>query len=238
MPAKSDPKSKPTSGRLSLGRLLAALALVSLAAVAAVHGQSAAAAAPESASGGMLAEAATGEVPVPETPAGVLDIVAIQPFSLRTAYIHNWLASRPEVSSGLLVVLKVDPRYVHPRDAAEPVLYAGDRTIERLNQGERSGYVVGIVPGDATLATALVFFGSPELPEGVTAETLAEQRELAARAGIKPFTAEQIERVLREGVHAEGLADLLAGPAADLVMKYSPDEKKLAEDWRKIAGSR
>ncbi len=187
----------------------------------------------------MLGEAlAGGDHALPDTPSAVLGVVAIQPFSLRTAFLYNWLASQPEVSSGLLVVLQVDPRYVHPTDAAEPVLYAGDRTVKRLNQGERSGYVLGIVPGTATLATALVFFGTPELPERVTDEILAQQQELARRAGIKPFTAEQLERARREAAYADDLTDLLAGPAADLLLKYSPDERKLAEEWRLSADSR
>lgn len=176
---------------------------------------------------------------LPVTPAAVLDIVEIQPFRLRQSYQHDWLASRPVVSSGLLVVLQVDPSYVLPRNSAEPVLYAGDQTIQRLNQGHASGYVIGIVPGDTHLESAPVWFGQPELPERVTGEILAAQKALADRAGIEPFSAEQIERAWRENVEVEDLTALLRGPAADLVLKYSPDERDLAETWRlPSAGSR
>lgn len=212
MLAKSPPTPQPTPARL--GRWLGALAL-SLVAVSAAHAQ----------------------VPLPPTPAGVVGVVAIQPFSLQTAYLYDWLAGRPEVRSGLLLVLEVDPRYVHARDAAEPVLYAGDVTVQRLNQGERSRFVVGIVPGKATLATVPVFFGRPELPERVTPGIAAAEGELAERAGIRAFTAEEIERALLAPVSAGDLGALLRGPAADLVLRYSPDERELAEDWRQGAGS-
>lgn len=235
MPAKSHPTFQPTTASPRRSRWLSALGLISLAAVSAAHGQ-AAPGAPSAHS--VLGEALAGDDHrVPDTPAAVTDVVAIQPFSLRTAFRYNWLASQPEVSSGLLVVLQVDPRYVHPTDAAEPVLYAGDRTVKRLNQGERSGFVVGIVPGEAGLETALVFFGTPELPERVTGEILAQQRELALAAGIKPFTAEQLESARLEAAYADDLTKLLAGPAADLLLKYSPDERKLAEEWRLSADS-
>ena len=166
------------------------------------------------------------------TPAAAIDIVEIQPFRLKEGYQYDWLESRPIVSDGLLVVLKVDPSLVVPRNAAEPVLYAGDRTVQRLNQGDGSGFVVGIIPGDVDLAAEPIWFGHPELPERVTPEAIKEQRSLADSAGIKAFDPEKVKSALRDVIEAENLAELLRGPAADLVLKYSPDEKELAETWR------
>lgn len=214
MPVRNDSHSKLTSRGL---RWLSALGLV-LFGAAAAHGQTA---------------------PVPKTPAAALEVIEIHPFKLREGYRSDWLASRPSVSDGLLVVLKVGPEYVVPRNAAEPVLYAGDVTVQRLSQGDRSGYVIGIVPGKVSLENALVFFGRPELPERVDAEIVAREREIALASGIKPFTREQVERALGEEVNVHDLSALLRGPAADLVTKYSPDEKDLAETWRlPSAGSR
>lgn len=214
MPVRNDSRTIFPSRSL---RWLCALGLV-LFVAAAAHGQTA---------------------PVPKTPASALDVIEIHPFKLREGYRYDWLASRPSVSEGLLVVLKVGPEYVVPRNAAEPVLYAGDLTVQRLSQGDRSGYVVGIVPGKVSLENALVFFGRPELPERVDAEIVAREREIALASGIKPFTREQIERALRDEVNAENLSALLRGKAGDLVTKYSPDEKDLAETWRlPSAGSR
>lgn len=165
-------------------------------------------------------------------PVAVIDILEIQPFGLKEAYQYDWLQDRPLVSDGLLVVLKVDPSQVVPRNAAEPVLYAGDRTVQRLNQGDRSGYVVAIIPGDLDLASEPIWFGRPELPERVTPEVIKEERDLADSAGIKAFGADKIQGALRGAIAVEDLATLLRGPAADLVLKYSPDEKDLAATWR------
>lgn len=169
---------------------------------------------------------------LPATPAPVLDILEIQPFRLEVGYTHGWLQSRPFVSDGLLVVLRVDPSYVIPRNTAEPVLFAGDRTVQRLNQGNGSGYVIGIIPGELDLASEPIWFGRPQLPERVTAEIIKEERALADSAGIKPFSPEKITGVLRDPIEVEDLAALLRGPAADLVLNFSPDEKHLAETWR------
>lgn len=165
-------------------------------------------------------------------PAAVIDILEIQPFKLREGYQYDWLQSRPVVSDGLLVVLKVDPSQVVPRNAAELVLYAGDRTVQRLNQGDRSGYVIAIIPGDLDLASEPIWFGRPELPERVTPDVIREERKLADSAGIKAFGADKVKGALRDAIEVEDLAALLRGPAADLVLKYSPDEKDLAETWR------
>jgi hypothetical protein len=229
MPAKSNPILKPTSRRLKLIKWLGTLGFLSLAAVSAGHGQNATAAKPEAVPGDALSGAAVGKA---SGPSAALAIVEIYPFNLGTGYRYNWLASQPDVTSGLLVVLKVDPEYVVPQNAAEPVLYAGDRTVQRLNQGDRSGYVIGIIPGEVDLATAPIWFGRPELPERVTPEIIAEERALAERAGIGAFSPDEIERALRGALEAEDLSELLRGPVADLVLKYSPDEKGLAETWR------
>jgi hypothetical protein len=215
MPANSNPVRKPTSRRLGLFRWLGALWFSALA-VPAGFGQNAPAAKPQ---------------PVP-TPAAVLDILEIQPFRLRVGYRYGWLESRPFVSDGLLVVLRVDPRHVVPRDAAEPVLYAGDGTVQRLSQGQGSGYVIGIIPGGIDLTSEPIWFGRPQLPERVTPEVIKEQRTLAESAGIKAFGPDKIKGALRGAIEAEDLAALLRGPAADLVLKYSPDEKHLADTWR------
>jgi hypothetical protein len=201
MPAKSN-----------LPLLLGALWFSSFAAVLACYGQTAPAATPRAVPRDAVSDAAIEPGPVPPTPAAVIDIVEIQPFRLKTGYRYDWLQNRPLVSTGLLVVLKVDPRYVFPRDTAEPVLYAGDRTVQRLNQGHRSEHVIGIIPGEIDLASAPIWFGRPELPERVTPQSIRAERALADRAGIKAFSRDKIKGATRKAVEAEDLAALLAGP--------------------------
>jgi hypothetical protein len=165
------------------------------------------------------------------TPAPVADVVLIQPFTLKESYRHDWRAERPLVSSGTLVVFKVNPDYVFPRNAAEFVLYAGYQTAQRLNYGNESGYVIAIIPGDIDLAREPVWFGDRQLPEWVDAKTIEAQRAKADRAGIKPFDAEKVRSVTRERVGSSDLASLLREQVAELVLKYSPQEKALAEAW-------
>jgi hypothetical protein len=166
------------------------------------------------------------------TPAAVSDVVSISPFTLEEGYRYNWRQERPFIKSGLLVVFKVNPDYVYPRNAAEPVLYAGNQTVQRLNQGNESGYVVAIIPGAVDLAREPVWFGTPELPEVVNAQTIEMERAKAEKAGIKPFDAEQIENVTGDRISASDLAALLREQVAELLVKFSPQEKALAETWR------
>ena len=169
---------------------------------------------------------------VPATPAPIKDIIAERPFTLETSYPYTWSKERIMVSAGVLVVLEVDPAYVVPRDTLEPVLYAGNVPVQRLNHGNVSGRVIGIVPGNIDLASALIWFGSPELPERVTASTVKSERALAERAGIRAFTQARIAGVGRPPVAAKDLAALLRDVGAELVLEYSPQEKELAESWR------
>jgi hypothetical protein len=231
MPLSSNPVPKTTSRRPELFRLLGALWISALA-VPVCFGQNATAAKPQGVPADVRSAATAEDRHLPATPAAVLDILVIQPFRLREGYQFDWLQSRPFVSDGLLVVLKVDPKHVLPRDAAEPVLYAGDRTVQRLNHGNGSGYVIGIIPGDIDLAAEPIWFGRPGLPGRVTPEVLREERALADSAGIKPFSPDKIAAARLEAIEAEDLAALLRGPAADLVLKFAPDEKHLAETWR------
>ncbi|MEO1087127.1 MAG: hypothetical protein AAFY88_23065, partial [Acidobacteriota bacterium] len=85
-------------------------------------------------------------------PKSVLDVVHVQPFELERSFDFAWRREQPKVRSGLLVVLRVDRGLVTPRNALEPVLYAGDQTVQRLNQGHESGIVVGIIPGQPDLS--------------------------------------------------------------------------------------
>lgn len=231
MPANSNGVPKPTSRRLELFTWLAAFWLIALV-VPACLGQNAAAAKPQAVPADAPSQEAVAKLRMLPTPSGVYDILEIHPFRLKMGYHHDWLESRPFVSEGLLVVLRVDPSLVVPRNTAEPVLYAGDRTVQRLNKGNVSGFVIGIIPGNIDLATAPIWFGRPELPERVTPDVIVAERSLADSVAIKPFSPEKIAAAQRDPIIAGDLASLLRGPAADLVLKYSPDEKDLAETWR------
>jgi hypothetical protein len=112
------------------------------------------------------------------------------------------------------------------------VLYAGNQTAQRLNQGNESGFVIAIIPGEIDLAREPAWFGGRQLPEWVNADSIKAERAKAEQAGIRPFDAEKIRSVTRERLEAGDLAALLREHGAELLLKYSPQEKALAETWR------
>ena len=170
--------------------------------------------------------------PIATTPAAVNDLVLARPFTLANGYRHDWSKDRPMVRSGTLVVLKVDPNLVIPRSSGEPVLYAGNQTAQRLNHGHKSGHVIAIIPGKIDLTKVPIWFGRPELPERVTAQTIRSERALADAAKIRPFAAKKVKTVTKGRLQASDLSLLLRDHVANLVLEYSPQEKNLAETWR------
>jgi hypothetical protein len=172
------------------------------------------------------------EVPaVPATPAAVTELVSAQPFTLQTPAKHLWRAENVTYSSGYLLVLKVDPALVFPRQTAEPVLFVGHQTAERVNFGHESGHVIAIVPGVIDdpkhpdyidLGKTLIWFGTPQLPEQVDADVIKQELALAKRAGIKPLLTPRQSQKVKVSDKAE-----LYGSAAALIQRYSPQEQEL-----------
>ncbi len=173
------------------------------------------------------AVASAGVPPVPATPAGVEDVVYAAPFVLEQGYVSDWRLERPLVTRGHLVVLRVAPDLVYPRQTAEPILYAGEQTVERLNVGYPSGYVVAIVPGTADLARVPIWFGTPGLPESVDAGTVRAERSRAEASGIAPVPPDRIRSVLRKPLAVADKSALLREAGA-LVQLYAPDESERA----------
>lgn len=173
------------------------------------------------------AVASAGVPPVPATPASVDDVVYAAPFVLEQGYVSDWRLERPMVTRGHLVVFRVAPDLVYPRQTAEPVLYAGDQTVERLNVGYPSGYVVAIVPGTADLAQVPIWFGTPRLPESVDAGTVRAERSRAEAAGIAPVPPDRIRSVLRKPLALADKSALLREAGA-LVQLYASDEAERA----------
>jgi hypothetical protein len=173
-----------------------------------------------------------GEVSTPSTPAAVKGILSARRFTLETPYHYTWTKEPRMVSTGVLVVLEVDPAYVVPRDTLEPVLYAGNVAVHRLNHGHPSGRVIGIIPGDIDLAAAPIWFGSAELPERLTQAMIETEHARAEKAGVRAFPQARIASIERPAVIAKDLAELLRNVAAELVYQYSPQEKDLADSWR------
>ena len=171
--------------------------------------------------------------PLPSTPAGV-DLVYAEPFILQQGYQSNWSKENPTVTSGYLIVVRVDHDLVFPRQVAEPVLYAGNQTAERINVGYISGHVVGIVTGPLDPARDPIWFGTPQLPEQVSSNTVQSERQRAVAAGIRATSPAFLRSALRSEIVLADRAALLRH-AADLIRQYSPDEGELADNLTPVS---
>jgi hypothetical protein len=173
--------------------------------------------------------------PIPNTPAAVDQVVYARPFTLNDGFRYDWCNQPFQVTKGTILVLKVNPNLVVPRQIGQPVLYVGNQAAMRLNQGDQSGYVVAVVPGDVDLTKDLVWFGTPEVPERINAARAQAERQQAEKAGIKPFSPEQAKAATAAGgglIKAQDMSALLRDTIGGLVERYSPQEKNLAETWR------
>jgi hypothetical protein len=179
--------------------------------------------------------AATDPPPMPTTPAAVEDVLYARTFELANATKFIGSPERPTFTEGTILVLKVDPAYVQPRQIAMPVLYAGDHTALRINQGHESGFVIAIVPAAIDLAKEPIWFGTPDFPHVVNRAMVRAERRLAEQAGIQPFEKNTVDAATKRGgdnLHAPTMRDLLRTEVADLILEYSPQESQLAEDFR------
>lgn len=171
-----------------------------------------------------------GPPPLPAAlPVADVELLHVQPFTLETPAVHAYRAERPSYDAGVLLVLGVDPEVVHPRQTAEPVLYVGGQTAERLNSGANSGRLVVLVPG-AFDPTAPIFFGTPELPERVDAATVTRELDAARAAGIAApggaFATADAESLPFENDYQ------LRVYASDLIELHAPDEVDLISGLR------
>ena len=177
--------------------------------------------------------------PVPKTPAAVDEIVYARPFTLQKGYEFEWRKEKPLVTEGVILVLRVKPDLVYPRQCAEPVLFVGDQTAERVNVGYESGLVIYLVPDKIDLKTTPIWFGTPQLPEQVDSATIKKERELADKAGIKAFDAAKVKTATDRGEKQLETSDRdqLRRSLAALVREYSPKEKELVKALETIPES-
>lgn len=175
----------------------------------------------------------------------VRDVLFAQLFQLDKPYTHNWRKEQPRVSAGYILVLAVDPEFVRPVQTAEPVLYVGNQTAERINAGDVSGRLLVIVPSTfdsrgavaLDLNTAPIWFGAPELPERIDAAQVGAEVSSALAKGVKPLPRQRIRAALSRGGKTLHLAsrETLELKLAALLREYSPNEVDLIKG---LAGSR
>lgn len=159
---------------------------------------------------------------VPDGPVPVEGLVYARPFVLERGFEFRWSAERPIVDRGWLIVVDVDPDLEFPRETAEPVLYVGDRVAQRVTRGWPTGRLIAIVPGEIDLASAPMWYGSPELPERVSTEIARAELAAAVDASIGPFSERAIARATADGGERFRGADVsaLAGVVAELAARF------------------
>jgi len=215
-----------TTNKTSLG-----LALVALFAMALAAGPQAKPSAPD--------EVPT-LPPLPTTPASISEIIAARPFVVLEPWASDWCAEHTQVERGWVVILRAPHDFVVPRQTAEPILYAGARTAERIINAPETNLILAIVPatrrdeavpghaagagGTAPVgaeaqpsrpfADLAIWFGSPGLPEQVDLATIEHEIELANAASIAPRALEEFVRALKRGGAAIAVADRAALLAA------------------------
>lgn len=164
---------------------------------------------------------------------GVLELVSATPYRLDEPYVHWYRAEQPRVDHGWLVVLGVSPDRVRPTNAAMPVLYAGDQTVEPVNFGHLDGKVVAFVPNLASLVETEFWFGDPELPERVDAAEIARQRTTARANGCLVIDEEAFAAARGAGGDSIELPSRfeLEHVAARKVLDHAPGERERAEAW-------
>lgn len=173
------------------------------------------------------------------TPVGDVTLLHAQPFTLDVPFTHVWRKEQPQFSAGWVLVLSVDPELVHPRQSAEPILYVGDQTAERVNFGAESGHVVAIVPSaiDAAgnpsfdLSKAPMYFGAPGLPEQVDAAHIATELNAARTRGIAAPSRAVIKATAQPTVRFHDDYELHLF-CSDLIEHYSPQEVDLVSGLR------
>lgn len=172
--------------------------------------------------------------PLPVDPAaGQVELLLARPFQLDEPAVHVWRAEQPEYRSGWVLVMKVDPAMVAPRQTYEPVLYAGAQTVERLNRAQGSGHLVGILPAapDASLADFPLFFGAPALPERVDAAQASAELAAARNADLAEPSAAWVAERTEDSVRFRDQSELHLF-AADLIETWAGDESELVLGMR------
>lgn len=162
-----------------------------------------------------------------------VELLSAAEFTLERPATHWYRAEQPSYTRGLLLTLHVNEDLATARQTYEPVLYVGSETAERVNHGLESGNLVVIVPNLSLedLANEPIFFGTPELPERVSAEMAMQERETAFARGVATTGAQRIERVLDEPFVVFDDTELRT-KAAELIEAYSPAEMDVVEGLR------
>ena len=187
-----------------------------------------------------LAGCSRTEAPVPAPPSSATTVVRTgavrkllltRPFTVAQPYAHMWRREKPQVSSGWVFVVEVDPAMSEPHQHAMPVLLVGEQTAEPVNSGQPSGNVVAVVPGAIDESNLSVWFGPPDLPETVDGAWITLARARVRAEDVTTFTPGEVAAARALGGATLQARDRveLDRTVAQLILTFSPEERALAE---------
>ena len=173
-------------------------------------------------------------LPLAELPIAAERLLAVAPFTLQEARPYPWMRDHTPIREGLLLALEVDPVLARPRQTAEPVLYVGGVSAERLNAGYPSGHLLVLIPGKPDLTAEPIYFGQPELPERLDADDGQRALAEARAAGITAFSLAEVRSAEAAGGAALALRDsrALDLAVAAWIEAWAPEEADRAAGLR------
>jgi hypothetical protein len=202
----------------------------------------------------LLASAVVGAVAVQQgwTPTGYdrktveespVALLYAQPVTLEEPTTYLMRADQPVVSAGYLVVVQTNPAILPVRQAHNPILFAGDMPVERINGDDEPRVFIGFVPSglDARggfaldLARTPLYWAYPEvLPESLKPDLAQAALANALAGGAAPQAKERVGQALAAGgpvVHLGTYGDLRRH-AASVIEQFSPGETDLIAGLR------
>lgn len=161
----------------------------------------------------------------------VRKLLLARPFTVAQPYEHAWRLEKPQVSSGWILVVEVDPAMSEAHQSTMPVLLVGEQTAEPVNSGQPSGNVVVIVPGAIDESNLSVWYGPPDLPESVDGAWITLARARVRPEDLTTFTASEVAAARALGGATLPARDRveLDRSVAQLIIRFSPEERALAE---------
>ncbi len=161
----------------------------------------------------------------------VKDVLYIRPFKLDKGYPFYWHKDQPIIDSGTIIVVAFESDLVRANNVMGPILYAGDRVIQPLNLGRESKRIIAIIPKSFDFDSKGIWYGLQGVPVDVTPESIARAKKIASQH-IHFVSKKQAKSVTHEEVQVDSFSALLKSELADLVLQFSPQEKRLAQQWK------
>ncbi len=168
-----------------------------------------------STSGLALADAPTAAVPYP-----VGQFLELRRFESAVPIEFRSVRGVSTSRTGYVAVVGVDRELVRPTDGPGRILFAGEFVARVVNSGHRSGRVVLVLP-EADLVAAPLFFGPAR---SLSAVTPTEIEGEILKLSNSPRVLPKLERTWSVGDLNE-----LYRRAAELVIRYAPEERGTAE---------